>query len=113
MTSSGPQHDDLIILINGTDIRKYGSQGQQRTAALSLKLSELSMMREEIGESPVLLLDDVMSELDENRQKQLAEYVKDHQTIMTCTGVEDSIRLLPVGAHFHVKAGKVTEVVDE
>ena len=113
MTSSGPQHDDLIILINGTDIRKYGSQGQQRTAALSLKLSELSMMREEIGESPVLLLDDVMSELDENRQKQLAEYVKDHQTIMTCTGVEDSIRLLPVGAHFHVKAGKVTGVVDE
>ena len=113
MTTSGPQHDDLMILINETDVRRYGSQGQQRTAALSLKLSELSMMKEEIGEAPVLLLDDVMSELDENRQKQLAEYVKDHQTILTCTGVEDSIRLLPVGAHFHVKNGTITEAVNE
>lgn len=112
-TTSGPQHDDLLILINGTDVRRYGSQGQQRTAALSLKLSELQMMKEEIGESPVLLLDDVMSELDENRQKQLTEYVRENQTILTCTGVEDSIRSLPVGAHFHVKAGRISEVVSE
>ena len=112
-TSSGPQHDDLVILINGTDVRKFGSQGQQRTAALSLKLSELQMMKEEIGEAPVLLLDDVMSELDESRQKQLAEYVRENQTILTCTGVEDSIRSLPVGAHFHVRAGVISEVENE
>lgn len=106
-TSAGPHHDDLALFVDGTDVRVYGSQGQQRTAALSLKLAELEMMKEEIGHSPVLLLDDVMSELDRERQMHLAHYIRENQTIITCTGIEDSIRRLPVGKMFEVQKGKI------
>ncbi len=71
----------------GIDIRKYGSQGQQRTAALSLKLAEIELVREVMKDSPILLLDDVLSELDRNRQNYLLESIKDIQTIITCTGL--------------------------
>ena len=69
MTSLGPHRDDLCVKVNEIDIRKYGSQGQQRTAALSLKLSEIYMVKKIIKDMPVLLLDDVLSELDSNMNK--------------------------------------------
>lgn len=108
-TGMGPQHDDLVFRVNGVDIRVYGSQGQQRTMALSLKLAEMKMMKDHLGDDPVLLLDDVMSELDEQRQKQLAAYIEDRQTIITCTGVEDSIRQLNAEKMFHVEQGTIKE----
>ena len=87
-TASGPHRDDLGLFVNGVDIRSYGSQGQQRTAALSLRLSEIEIIHEEIGEYPVLLLDDVMSELDSNRQNDLIQSIKNVQTIITITDLD-------------------------
>ncbi|MDR1619485.1 MAG: DNA replication/repair protein RecF [Clostridiales bacterium] len=87
-TSHGPHRDDVSILVNGMDARAFGSQGQQRTAALSLKLSELTLTRELGGESPVLLLDDVLSELDGHRQHMLASAMRGCQTFLTCTRPE-------------------------
>jgi DNA replication and repair protein RecF len=89
VTLVGPHRDDLLININGTDARVYGSQGQQRTAALSLKLSELEIIKSEVGEYPILLLDDVLSELDTKRQSFLLSALKDIQTIVTCTSLND------------------------
>ena len=82
-TSYGPHKDDIVIRLGDIDLRYFGSQGQQRTATLALKLSELEMMREDLGEYPILLLDDVLSELDERRQKTLLDKIKDVQTIIT------------------------------
>lgn len=84
-TSVGPHRDDLIIFINGIEAKAFASQGQQRTAALSLKLSEIKLIENETGERPILLLDDVMSELDEYRQKNMIEMLKNVQTIITTT----------------------------
>lgn len=84
-TTVGPHRDDLILKVNGADIRAYGSQGQQRTAALSLKLAELEIFKAQYGEYPVLLLDDVLSELDETRANQLLKAINGIQTILTCT----------------------------
>lgn len=112
-TGDGPQHDDMAIYLNGIDVRTYGSQGQQRTSALSLKLAELKMMQDETGDTPVLLLDDVMSELDKQRQTQLAAYIENNQTILTCTGVEDSIRSLLVSGLFYVQEGTVSKETDK
>ena len=86
-TQIGPHRDDIRFIINDVDIRKYGSQGQQRTAALSLKLAELSSIKKIKQDNPVLLLDDVFSELDLIRQKLLVEYIKDIQVIITVTGL--------------------------
>ncbi len=83
--SLGPHRDDLKLIVDGIDIRKFGSQGQQRTTALSLKLAEIEGFRNETGENPVLLLDDVLSELDETRQKQLLKATEGIQTMLTCT----------------------------
>ncbi len=88
-TTSGPHRDDIIIKINGMDAKVYGSQGQQRTAALSLKLSELEIIKSEVGEFPILLLDDVLSELDIKRQSFLLETLKEIQTMITCTTLND------------------------
>lgn len=90
-TSVGPHRDDFSFVINGIDIRKYGSQGQQRTAALSLKLSEIEIVKKITGHVPVLLLDDVLSELDNNRQNYLLSTIGDIQTIITCTGLDDFV----------------------
>lgn len=90
-TSIGPHRDDLGFYVKNIDLRKYGSQGQQRTAALSLKLSEIELVKKVIHDDPVLLLDDVMSELDSNRQMQLLESIKGIQTIITCTGLDEFI----------------------
>ena len=84
-TTVGPHRDDIKIKINGIDVRVYGSQGQQRTAALSLKLAETEIFKDRFGEAPVLILDDAMSELDASRRERLIEKVKDIQTIITCT----------------------------
>lgn len=84
-TSFGSHRDDIAIKINGIDVRKYGSQGQQRTVALSLKLAEIYLFESEVGEKPVLLLDDVLSELDASRRQKLMELSSGLQTIITCT----------------------------
>ena len=91
ITEKGPHRDDIIFMINGIDIRKYGSQGQQRTTALSLKLAEIELVKEITGDSPVLLLDDVLSELDSNRQNHLLNSINGVQTIITCTGLDEFI----------------------
>ena len=91
MTSAGPHRDDLCFMVNGIDIRKFGSQGQQRTAALSLKLSEIYLVKEKIKDTPILLLDDVLSELDSNRQTYLLDSIHDIQTLITCTGLDDFV----------------------
>ncbi|MCM1395832.1 MAG: DNA replication/repair protein RecF [Corallococcus sp.] len=82
-TSVGCQRDDVALKINGVDVRGFGSQGQLRTTALSLKLAELTIIKELIGEYPVLLLDDVLSELDADRQKRLLNFDKDLQILLT------------------------------
>ncbi|MCR5605189.1 MAG: DNA replication/repair protein RecF [Treponema sp.] len=84
-TSVGPHRDDIAIVSNGIDIRKFGSQGQQRTCALSLKLAEISLFEDEIKEKPILLLDDVLSELDETRRTKLMQMSSTLQTMITCT----------------------------
>ena len=91
MTSVGPHRDDFSFFINGIDIRKYGSQGQQRTAALSLKLAEIEIVKRVVKDNPVLLLDDVLSEFDSSRQNHLLNSIGDIQTIITCTGLDDFI----------------------
>ena len=91
LTSVGPHRDDFSFLVGGVDIRKYGSQGQQRTAALSLKLAEIELVKKVIKGNPILLLDDVLSELDSNRQNYLLNSIGDIQTIITCTGLEEFV----------------------
>ncbi len=90
-THSGPQTDDFSVEIDGIDARRFGSQGQQRTAALSLKLAQLELMRAETGETPILLLDDVFSELDPDRQRKLVKRLSGCQTIITATHVDPTI----------------------
>lgn len=88
----GPHRDDIVFIVNGVDIRKFGSQGQQRTAALSLKLSEIELVKKSIKDTPVLLLDDVLSELDSSRQNYLLSSIGDVQTIITCTGLDEFVK---------------------
>lgn len=108
-TTTGPHRDDISFLVDGIDIRKFGSQGQQRTAALSLKLSEIELVKQLVRDYPVLLLDDVLSELDGGRQEQLLAGIKDIQTMITCTGVEDFINhRFPIDKIYKVMNGKVT-----
>lgn len=91
MTSTGPHRDDFSFLVNGIDIRKFGSQGQQRTAALSLKLAEIELVKKMTKDTPILLLDDVLSELDSSRQNLLLSSIGDIQTIITCTGLDEFV----------------------
>ena len=109
-TLVGPHRDDICFVIDGNDIRKFGSQGQKKTAAISLKLSELEMLREKINDTPVLLLDDVFSELDESRQKLLVSSLKGIQTIITCTGIKKNIfDLLKPEKIFNVVNNKIID----
>lgn len=91
-TNRGPHRDDLSFVSQKMDLRKYGSRGQQRTGALSLKLTEIQIVEEKTGEKPVLLLDDVLSELDRKRQNYLLEHIKGIQTLITCTGLEEFVK---------------------
>ena len=107
-TSFGPHKDDLKIEVNGIDIRQFGSQGQQRTAALSMKLAEISLIEKETGHKAILLLDDVLSELDKNRQRYLIEAMKDVQVFVTATEVDEDLKnKLPKGNTYYVDNGKV------
>ena len=112
LTSAGPHRDDLCVMANGIDIRKYGSQGQQRTAALSLKLSEIYIVKRKIKDTPVLLLDDVLSELDSSRQNYLLDSISDIQTLITCTGLDDFIsHQFQINKVFQVVQGTVSQPV--
>jgi DNA replication and repair protein RecF len=90
-TSVGPHRDDLGFLFDGMDVRKFGSQGQQRCAALSLKLSEIELVKSVTKDTPILLLDDVLSELDKNRQNYLLNHIHDIQAMITCTGLDEFV----------------------
>lgn len=109
-TSVGPHRDDLLFSIQGVDIRKFGSQGQQRTSALSLKLSEIELVKKSINDTPVLLLDDVLSELDSSRQNYLLNNIYDTQTMITCTGLDEFVKnRFQINKVFEVINGKVFE----
>lgn len=109
-TSVGPHRDDICFMAGDLDIRRFGSQGQQRTAALSLKLSEIELVRQSIHDTPVLLLDDVLSELDKHRQNYLLDSIHDIQTLITCTGVEDFVNhRFSINKVFHVQNGQVAK----
>lgn len=109
MTTVGPHRDDFSIMVGQVDIRRFGSQGQQRTAALSLKLSEIELVKKITKDNPVLLLDDVLSELDSNRQNYLLNSIGDIQTIITCTGLEEFVNnRFEINRVFQVTEGTVT-----
>ncbi len=110
MTSVGPHRDDFAFMVNGIDIRKYGSQGQQRTVALSLKLAEIELVKRITKDIPVLLLDDVLSELDSNRQNYLLNSIGDIQTIITCTGLDEFVNnRFEINKVYKVVEGSVEE----
>lgn len=110
-TTVGPHRDDMCVTINDIDIRRYGSQGQQRTAALSLKLAEIYLVEKLIKDTPILLLDDVLSELDRNRQNYLLDSIHDIQTLITCTGLDDFINhQFQINKVFKVIKGNVYQV---
>ncbi len=107
-TATGPHRDDFSFLVEDIDIRKFGSQGQQRTAALSLKLSEIELVKKMTKDNPVLLLDDVLSELDSNRQNYLLSTIGDIQTIITCTGLDEFVNnRFEIDKVFHIENGKI------
>ena len=100
--------DDFKVMANGIDLRHYGSQGQQRSAALSLKLSEIDLVKARIHDMPVLLLDDVLSELDGSRQKMLLQSIEKTQTFLTCTGMDELIgHQFRADRVFHIKEGSI------
>lgn len=110
VTNFGPHKDDISFIINGNDVRKYGSQGQQRTSALSLKLAEIELVKQIINDTPILLLDDVLSELDSSRQNFLLNSISDIQTIVTCTGLDEFIHnRFSINKIFKVIEGQLSE----
>ena len=118
-SSVGPHRDDIAFYLQQgeeeeMDLRKFGSQGQQRSAALAVKLSEFSLMQRECGENPVFLLDDVLSELDTTRQKQLLKSIRNVQTVLTSTGMDNLLQDgFQIDKKFMVRTGTVTEVSEE
>ena len=110
-TTVGAHRDDLEITIDGKNVRSYGSQGQQRSAVLSLKLSECDLVRSLTGEEPVVLLDDVMSELDENRREYLLNHMGDRQIFITCCD-PNYFRMLKTGKSFQIQGGKILSQQD-
>ena len=109
-TSVGPQRDEMEFMINGTDVKHFGSQGQQRTTALSMKLAEIELVRRKLGEPPVLLLDDVLSELDAGRREKLLGHISGIQTFLTCTGLDDFVRSqVQADKKWKVTKGTLTE----
>ncbi|MGN0522117.1 MAG: DNA replication/repair protein RecF [Eubacterium sp.] len=104
ITTAGPHRDDIEILINGKSARSFGSQGQQRSCVLALKLAEASLLREMTQDEPLALLDDVMSELDESRQDYILNHIKDWQVFITCCDANTVLRLKQ-GKTFHLENG--------
>lgn len=109
VTLVGPHRDELLFFINGHNVQTYGSQGQQRTTALSVKLAEIDLMKEETGEYPILLLDDVMSELDDSRQLHLLEAIEGKvQTFLTTTTLDHVKEKMTVEPMiYYVEQGKI------
>lgn len=113
VTGCGPHRDDISFFVGEENLKLFGSQGQQRTAALSLKLAEIELVRNKIGENPVLLLDDVLSELDRKRQHYLLNSMEGIQTMITCTGLEEFVGDRKKFNHiFHVENGTVSNEED-
>ncbi len=108
-TSLGAHRDEVALTVEDREVRAFGSQGQQRTAALSLRLAELGVMGEELGEWPVLMLDDVMSELDPSRRRQLIGRLEGVQTIVTCTDMDD-LAGAQIGAAWRVHEGRIEDM---
>lgn len=109
-TTTGPHRDDISFMVDGIDIRKFGSQGQQRTAALSLKLAEIELVKQLVKDYPILLLDDVLSELDGGRQEHLLSGIRHIQTMITCTGLEDFVNhRFPIDRVYKVVSGTVSQ----
>ena len=105
-TSAGPHRDDIDIKINGISARSFGSQGQQRSCAVALKLGEAAVMKQITGEQPVALLDDVMSELDSGRQDYILNHIKGWQVFITCCEPSTVLRMCG-GKTFHIENGKL------
>ena len=105
-TGIGPHRDDIEVEINGISARKFGSQGQQRSCVLALKLGEASVLKNKTGEMPIALLDDVMSELDESRQDYILHKIENWQVFITCCDPNTILRLKQ-GKTFHIEAGEV------
>jgi DNA replication and repair protein RecF len=113
-TAIGPHKDDFSFVCDEIDLRKYGSQGQQRTCALSLKLSELQLVKQKIGEEPVLMLDDVLSELDTNRQNYLLNALGGIQTFITCTGLDEFVNnRFSIDRLYRIAGGQVVDTNQE
>ena len=109
-TTVGPHRDDFSFIEKNIDIRKFGSQGQQRTAALSLKLSEIELVKKMTKDNPVLLLDDVLSELDSDRQNYLLNNIGDIQTIITCTGLDEFVNnRFEIDKVFQIENGRLID----
>ena len=112
-TAVGPHKDDFSFVCDEIDIRRYGSQGQQRSCALSLKLSEIQLIRRLIGEEPVLMMDDVLSELDAKRQNDLLNSLGGIQTFITCTGLDEFVNnRFSIDRLYQVDGGTVKEIKD-
>lgn len=107
-TTAGPHRDDLLLMLSEADMRAFASQGQMRTAVLSLRLSELDMLTRRQGEAPLLLLDDVLSELDAGRRMRLLERIGGIQTLLTCTDLSDLTGAKPE-AVLRVQEGRIVE----
>lgn len=105
-TGIGPHRDDLTLEIDGLSARTFASQGQQRSAALAMKLGEAQILRAHTGEEPVILLDDVMSELDESRQDYILNHIRSRQVFITCCDPTAVLRLCE-GRTFHIEGGKL------
>ena len=108
-TGIGPHRDDLQLLLNGLSLRSFGSQGQQRSGALALKLSQLEYVHREIGEYPILLLDDVMSELDDSRRAQLLLFIDGRVQTFITVNDKEWIPELPGNAYFKINGGQISE----
>ncbi len=107
-TTRGPHKDDILFFVNEINMRNFGSQGQQRTTALSLKLAEISLIKEETGEDAILLLDDVMSELDIERQKYLIKSLKNIQLFITTTDIDENLKKsFPNANILYINNGKI------
>jgi Recombinational DNA repair ATPase (RecF pathway) len=99
-TSTGPHRDDFNVYINGVDVRNFGSQGQQRTSVLTMKFASVEIIKDQIGEYPVLLLDDVLSELDKNRQEYILNSINKIQTLISCTGINNIKNILKIKLNY-------------
>ena len=114
MTTAGPHRDDFSFADGDIDLRKFGSQGQQRTCALSLKLSEIELVSRLTGDKPVLMLDDVLSELDSRRQNYLMSTIGGIQTFITCTGLDEFVsNRFSIDRVFRIENGKAAEGKEE